>query len=309
MYPVLAIVGPTGSGKSDLGLFLARHFQGEIINCDSVQVYAGLDVGSAKTPAAERGGIPHHLLDVISPQHELGAGDYARLARSALRNVVERQKLPVIVGGTGLYLRAFLEGLSPAPTRDEALRERLRSKYQTNSPLLSRYLRRFDPSAANRIHPNDGQKLIRAVELTMKARQPASTLQSQPRDALTGIKVLKIGLNPDRKSLYEKLNLRAISMFKTGLLEETRELLASGVPSNAKPLQTLGYKQAVQVLTSELSLSEAVLQCQTKTRQYAKRQLTWFRHDPNVHWLNGFGSEQEIQASGYELTGKLLRVV
>ena len=295
MYPVVAVVGPTGSGKSDLGLCLAGLFHGEVINCDSVQVHAGIDIGSAKTPWNERRDIAHHLLDVVSPAGELTAGDYAKLARAALRDIMDRHGLPIVVGGSGLYLRAFLEGLSPAPERDEALRERLQAKNELNPLLLPRFLRRFDPAAARRIHQNDRQKLIRAVELTMKGGQPATAIQMRSRDALTGIRVLKMGLNPDRGLLYKYLNQRTAAMFQNGLLEETENLLESGVPLDAKPLQTLGYKQAIQILQGGLSLSEGIVQCQNRTRQYAKRQLTWFRQDPEVQWLNGFGSEGEIQ--------------
>lgn len=305
-YPVLAIVGPTGSGKSDLGLHLARQFQGEIISCDSIQVYSGLDIGSAKTPIAERGDIPHHLIDVISPADELTAGAYSRLARAALAGIQQCGRLPVIVGGTGLYLRAFIDGLVAAPERDVELRKRLSAFCETNSPLLHRFLRRFDPVAAQRIHPNDRQKLMRAVELTITGKQPASTTQQNRRNALTGVRVLKIGLEPDRKALHQVLNDRVRRMFSDGLVAETSRLLAHGAPPEAKSLQSLGYKQALAVLQGQIDEAEAIEQCQTKTRQYAKRQLTWFRHEPGVHWLQGFGNNPEIQASAVQLARTVL---
>lgn len=308
MHPVFAVVGPTGSGKSDLGLSLAREFQGEIVSCDSVQVYTGFDVGSAKVPLEVRQGIPHHLIDVIdltgSEPAELTAGAYSRLARAALAEITKRTHVPIVVGGTGLYLRALFDGLAPAPERDETLRQRLTAKYKTNSLLLHRYLRRFDPPSAARIHPNDRQKTIRAVELTMRAGQPASDTQGLARNALTDFRVLKIGLNPDRTLLYSHLNTRASSMFSEGLLEETDRLLKAGVPVESKAMQSLGYKQAAAYLAGTMTLEEAREQCQIKTRQYAKRQLTWFRHDPEVYWIEGFGNEESVQAQAIQLCRK-----
>ncbi len=295
IHPVLAIVGPTGSGKSDLALHMAELFDGEIVSCDSVQVYTGLDIGSAKTPLHERRGVPHHLIDVASPNQDLTAGAYARLARQAIGEILSRRRLPVVVGGTGLYLRALFDGLSPAPLRSEPLRHRLQQLHARRTPALYRFLRRFDAVTAARIHPNDKQKLMRAVELIILGRQPAVLTQQQPRDTFTGVQLFKMGLDPDRRDLYARLDERSARLFETGLLEETAGLLASGVPPSAKPLLALGYKQAVQLLAGEMTRDEAVRLCQTKTRQYAKRQLTWFRHEPDVHWLNGFGSDAAIQ--------------
>ena len=308
MHPIVVIVGPTGSGKSDLGLRIASEFRGEIVSCDSIQVYAGLDIGSAKTPVEARADIPHHMVEVIDPAEELTAGGYARLARAALRDIRERNYLPVIVGGTGLYLRALFEGLSPAPVRDEALRARLRATNETNFALLPRFLRRYDPAALARIHANDRQKLIRAVELTMKGHRPASAIQRQQREALTDVRVLKIGLNPERKLLYEKLNLRTAAMFAGGLLEETAALLAAGIPPDIKSMQSLGYKQAVKILDGSLSEAAAIEQCQIKTRQYAKRQLTWFRNEAGIHWLNDFGSDSETQHRALALCREFLQI-
>lgn len=307
MHPVIAIVGPTGSGKSELGLCIARQFQASLINCDSVQVYTGLDIGSAKTPVADRLGIPHHLVDVVDPVQELTAGGYARLARAALRQIQQDQRLPLIVGGTGLYLRAFLDGLSPAPQRNEDLRHRLRAKDAAHPCLMHRFLRLHDPAAAARIHPNDHQKLIRAVELIILGKQPATATQSQARDALPGIGVLKLGLNPDRPALYQRLNRRAAAMFAAGLLPETARLLHAGVPPTAKALQSLGYKQAVEFLAGRATEAQAIEHCQTRTRQYAKRQLTWFRHEEGVQWLEGFGSDPEIQHTASRLCRDFLR--
>ncbi|MGH9583882.1 MAG: tRNA (adenosine(37)-N6)-dimethylallyltransferase MiaA, partial [Bryobacteraceae bacterium] len=289
------MIGPTGAGKSDLALALAESLGGEIVNCDSVQVYRGLDIGAAKLRAPERRGIPHHLIDIIGPSEELTAGAYARLARRTLFDIARRGRVPIVAGGTGFYLRALLDGLSLAPGRDENLRARLGRIASRRPAALHRLLRVRDPLAAGRIHPNDLQKLIRALELSLLEGRAASAAQSRPRDALEGFAALKLGLAPDRAALYTLLNHRSERMFREGLLRETADLLASGVPSGAKPLQALGYRQAVSVLKGGLALEDAIRECQTKTRQYAKRQLTWFRAEPDVVWLPGFGSEPAIQ--------------
>ena len=305
--PITAVLGPTGAGKSELGLVLAEAFGGEIVNCDSVQVYARLHIGSAKLPVSERRGIPHHLLDVIDLGEELTAGAYARLARSVIADIQKRGRVPVVVGGTGFYFRALFDGLSPAPTRDAELRARLEIVGNRRPEVLYRFVRRFDPEAARRIHPNDHQKLIRAIELIYLARQPATQTQSAPREALVGARVLRLGLNPPRAELYEQLNRRSAWMFGHGLLEETRSLLESGVSPSSKPLQSLGYRQAVKVLQGGCSLREAIAECQTKTRQYAKRQMTWFRSEGEVQWLPGFGSEPEVQQKALHLCREFLR--
>jgi tRNA dimethylallyltransferase len=302
----IAVVGPTGSGKSDLGLALAEAFSGEIVNCDSIQVYRGLEIGAAKLPVPARRGIPHHLLDVIDLDEELTAGAYARLARKILVEIRDRGRLPIVVGGTGFYLRALFDGLSPAPGRDEHLRSRLREVAARRPGTLHRYLNALDPEAARRIHPNDHQKLIRAIEMMALARQPASATQSLPRAPMEGFTVLKLGLAPERQKLYEKLDQRSAQMFEHGLLAETERLLKRGISSHTKPLQSLGYKQAVEVLMGRINREDAIRECQTRTRQYAKRQLTWFRHEPDVRWLNGFGDEEWIQREATGISAKFL---
>jgi tRNA dimethylallyltransferase len=304
--PLIVVIGPTGTGKSHLAVHLAREFRGEIVNCDSVQVYRGLDIGSAKPRPADRLLVPHHLFDIIGPREELTAGTYARMARQVLQEVSERGAVPVVAGGTGFYLCALLDGLSPAPPRDAAIRRRLESLAKHRPAALFRYLRRFDPSAAERIHQNDRQKLIRAIELTMSAGRPASAVQSAARDALFGYRVLKLGLAPNRAALYEILNRRSVEMFHSGLLEETERLLACGVPPNAKALGSLGYKQAVQVLTAGLPLESAIEDLKTRTRQYARRQMTWFRREADVQWLEGLGTSWEILARAVAITRRFL---
>ncbi len=283
------IAGPTGSGKSALAISVAKQFRGEIINYDSVQVYQGLNIGSAKTPAAERQGVPHHLMDILSPLEELTAGAYANLSRACLLETAGRGALPVLVGGTGFYLRSLLEGLSPAPSRNEDLRVRLAAVAERRPGALHRFLRRADREAAERIHANDHQKLIRAIELASTASAPPP-----PREPLTGFRIIGIALNPPRAELYARLNQRVVKMFESGLLAETQSLMDNGVPPHGKALQTLGYKQAVGVIEGRLTQEQAVEELQTKTRQYAKRQLTWFRNQHHFRWLDGFGDEVEV---------------
>ncbi|HEX4808682.1 MAG TPA: tRNA (adenosine(37)-N6)-dimethylallyltransferase MiaA [Bryobacteraceae bacterium] len=311
LYPFLVILGPTGSGKSELGLALAEEFSGEIVNSDSVQVHRGLDIGSAKTPPEKRRGIPHRLLDVVGPDGELTAGAYAREARTVLADVRARGKLPIVVGGTGFYVRALLEGLSPAPERDPELRARLARLENRRTGVLYRFLRRHDPKAAGQIHPNDIQKLTRAVEMTVSARRAASEIQSEPRTELKGFSALKIGLAPRREDLRRHINERTERMFANGLLEETRALLAAGCPPEAKALQALGYRQALKVLSGHMSVTEAIIECQQKTRQYAKRQMTWFRRDPGIHWLglSGFGMELSLKREAIVFTRQWLMSV
>jgi len=301
LYPLIAVLGPTGAGKSDLAIHLAQALAGEVLNCDSVQVYRGLDIGSAKMSPAARLGIPHHLIDVVGPDADLTAGEYARMARGVLKELQSRCTLPVVAGGTGFYLRALLDGLSPAPGRDEELRARLAAIARRRPAALHRFLRRRDSASAARIHANDHQKLMRAIEL-------ASQGQTLPRQPLTGFRILKLALHPERPALYDRLNRRCEAMFAGGLLDETRQLLASGVPLAAKSLQSLGYKQALQVIADGLPLALALSECQTKTRQYAKRQMTWFRAERGVEWLHGFGSDPAVQAAALTRAREFLHV-
>ena len=292
------LLGPTGSGKTALSLELAERFNGEIISCDSVAVYRGMDLGTAKPTAEERERIPHHLVDVADPDEPFTAGDYSRHARAALHEIAGRGKLPIVTGGTGLYLRALTEGLFAGPARQEDLRERLRrSAGRHGSAWLHRLLKRLDPATAGRIHAHDAPKLIRAIEVCVASRQPMS--QVMGRDPLTGFRLLRIGLNPPRASLYERLNLRCAQMFADGLVQETRALLACYGPIRA--LDSLGYRQAVSVLIKGMSEKVAVAEAQQGHRNYAKRQLTWFRREPDVHWIEAFGDDPETQRIAVEL--------
>jgi tRNA dimethylallyltransferase len=292
------LLGPTGSGKTALSLALAERFNGEIISCDSVAVYRGMDLGTAKPTPEERARIPHHLIDVADPDQPFTAGDYSRLARAAMREIADRGKLPIVTGGTGLYLRALIEGLFAGPARQEDLRKRLRrSAGRHGSAWLHRLLNRLDPASAERIHANDTHKLIRAVEVCLAARQPMS--QVLGRDPLTGFRLLRIGLNPLRAELYDRLNQRCAGMFAQGLLQETRALLACYGP--VKALDSLGYRQALSVLLKGVSEKTAIAEAQQGHRNYAKRQLTWFRREPDVHWIEAFGDDPETQRIASEL--------
>jgi tRNA dimethylallyltransferase len=301
-HPLLvAIAGPTASGKSDLALAIAAAFHGEIVNCDSLQIYRGFDLGTAKLPAAGRRGIPHHLIDLLEPGEVFTAGAFARQARAAIAEITPLGHLPILAGGTGFYLRSLIHGLSPGPQRDDALRERLTAKEHQRPGSLHRLLARFDPQTAARIHPSDVHKTMRALEICLLSRRPASHVLAAEREGLTGYRVLKIGLFPPRQALYERIDRRTQRMFDAGLLSEVEALLARGVPAHAKPFESLGYRQALAVIRGELSLQQAIADTALRTRQYAKRQMTWFRHEPAIEIIEGFGDDAAVLATAHSL--------
>jgi tRNA dimethylallyltransferase len=303
---LVAILGPTGSGKTALSLELATRFNGEIVNCDSVAIYREFMIGTAKPTPEEQARVPHHLLDVIEPRGYTTAGEYARMARRVIQEIRARGALPIVVGGTGLYLRALLEGLFPGPQRSEELRERLREHARAKgSQHLHRVLQRLDRKAAEKIHANDLPKLIRAIEVSLGAKQPISEQWAMGRDALQGFKVLRIGLDPDRTLLYERLNKRVVKMFEAGLIDETKHLLER-YGQSAGPLGSIGYKQVVQFLRGEIGRDAAIVLAQQAHRNYAKRQMTWFRREPDVNWLPGFGNEAESLEQAIGLVEKQL---
>jgi tRNA dimethylallyltransferase len=302
--PLVAVAGPTGSGKSDLALEIAGRFHGEIINCDSLQVYRHFDIGTAKLPVEERRGIPHHLIDIADPDQVFTAGEFARLARQAVADISARGRLPVLAGGTGFYLRALLDGLFEGPSRDQALRDRLAAREARRPGSLHGLLRRFDPTSAGRIHANDVPKVTRALEVCLLTRRPVSQLFEKGRDALRGYCVLKIGLLPDRDRLYAKLDERCAAMFQGGLLDEVKQILALGFAPECKPFESHGYKQALQMLRGELSPRDALFYAQRNTRHYAKRQITWFRRERDLHWLRGFGTDPEIREKAITLVAE-----
>ncbi len=303
--PLLVVVlGPTASGKSALAISLAERFSGEIVSCDSVAVYRNFEIGTAKPSRDDRARVPHHLIDVAEPSEPFTAGVYAREARAALTEIVERGHRPIVVGGTGLYLRALLEGLFPGPQRSEELRERLRERAaERGSTYLHRLLRRMDTVSAAAIHPNDAPKLIRAVEVCLTARGPMSQLWQQGRDPLQGFRVLRIGLSPAREQLYDRINRRAAQMFDDGLVAETRSLLDRY--GDIPPIHSLGYQQALQHSRGELTLDQAIAGVQQGHRNYAKRQMTWFRREPDVTWLEGFGDDPAIREQANAIIQKL----
>jgi tRNA dimethylallyltransferase len=285
----ILILGPTGSGKTVLSLTLGERFNGEIVSCDSVAVYRGMDLGSAKPSLEEQRRLPHHLIDVANPDEAFTAGEYSRQARAAMREIAQRQHIPIVTGGTGLYLRALIMGLFPGPARQDNLRARLNRSHARHNPgWLHRLLQRLDPASAQRIHANDTPKLIRALEVCLAAKQPLSEAFASGRDALTGFRLLRIGLNPPRQALYQHLNQRAAAMFQSGLIEETRNLLAQY--GRVKALDSLGYRQALAVIDGSMTIEEAIAAAQQGHRNYAKRQLTWFRREPEVHWIEDFGN-------------------
>jgi tRNA dimethylallyltransferase len=297
------LLGPTGSGKTALSLELAVRFGGEIVSCDSVAVYRGMNLGTAKPTPDERVRVPHHLIDVAEPDEPFTAGEYSRRARAALREISARGRLPIVTGGTGLYLRALTDGLFAGPERQTKLRARLnRSRERHGETWLRRILVRLDPASAARIHANDTPKLIRAIEVCITARKPLS--QALGRDPLTGFRLLRIGLNPPRKALYDHLDQRASAMFAAGLIDETRGLLARFGP--VKALDSLGYRQALAVLSGALVEEAAIAAAQQGHRNYAKRQMTWFRREPEVHWIVGFGDGTETVRAAAELVRQSL---
>jgi tRNA dimethylallyltransferase len=302
---MVVIAGPTGAGKSALALRVAECFQGEIVNCDSLQLYRGFDVGTAKLPEHERRGIPHHMIDVIAPSEVYSAGDYARDARQIIAQITAAGHLPVLAGGTGFYLRALLHGLPALPERDEGLRVRLLARETRRPGSLHRLLTRLDPPAAARIHARDVQKLTRALEIRLLTRNPMPP--SSSAEPLTGYRILKLGVQPDRASLYEALDARAAEMFRHGLVEEVMERLAAGCTGAEKPFESLGYKQALQYVRGALTIEQAIASTQVETRQYAKRQLTWFRRDPEITWLDGFGDSPVVIELCFDLIRNLLQ--
>jgi len=295
---LVAVVGPTASGKSALGVWLAERLGGEVIACDSTQLYRGFDIGTAKPGESERRGVPHHLLDVLGPAEEATAGGYRQMALPVLEDLRRRGRVPIFTVGTGLYLRALLDGLADLPQRSEELRERLRTSAAAHSPgHLHRVLQRLDRTAAQKIAAKDEQKLIRAIEICILARKPLTEVHHTGKMALQGWRALKIGLEPPREALYGRIHARTEEMFSRGWMEEVQGLLATGLPETAKPFDFIGYRELRAVVRGEVALEAARGAIQQATRRYAKRQITWFRKESGVHWFRGFGDDPKVQST------------
>ncbi|HJZ64881.1 MAG TPA: tRNA (adenosine(37)-N6)-dimethylallyltransferase MiaA [Candidatus Acidoferrum sp.] len=306
--PLVAIVGPTASGKSALGIALAKRFDGEIVACDSTQLYRGFDIGTAKPTKAERAEIPHHLLDVLNPEEASTAGDYRGRAEVVLVNLKARKKLPIFTVGTGLYLRALLEGLTELPQRSEEIRERLRESAAGHSPRhLHGMLAKLDAETAAKIAPADEQKIIRAIEVCLLTAKPISEVHRTGRKPLLGWRAVKIGLQPPREGLVQRIHARTDTMLASGWLEEVQSLLAKSYPENAKPFDFIGYHELREVLNRTMPLSEARGAIQQATRQYAKRQITWFRRERGVHWLVGFGDDPGVQIAAATYVAEMFK--
>lgn len=298
---LVAILGPTASGKSALGVWLAERFGGEVVACDSTQLYRGVAIGTAKPSEQERRGVPHHLVDVLEPAETSTAGDYRERALGVLEELRVRNKLPVFTVGTGLYLRALLEGIADLPQRSEELRERLRAAAREHGPgHLHAVLSRLDAGAAKKIAAADEQKLIRGIEVCLLARKPLSRIHDEGRKPLAGWRVLKIGLRPEREALYSRIHARTDAMLKAGWLEEVRALRSSGIGRSAKLFDLIGYRELRDVIEGTATLEDARAAIQQATRRYAKRQITWFRREAGVHWIAGFGDEGSAQRAAQQ---------
>jgi tRNA dimethylallyltransferase len=303
---LVVLLGPTASGKTALSLAIAERFHGEIVSCDSVAVYRDFEIGTAKPTAEERARVPHHCIDMVSPERDYSAGDYQRDGRAAIAAITARGRLPIVTGGTGLYLRALLEGLFDGPQRSEPLRARLRrSAARHGAGWLSRLLGRLDATASSRIHANDTPKLIRAIEVSLEARRPITEAWTAGAAPLTGYRILRLGLAPERAGLYGRIDARAAAMFERGLVAETERLMAQ-YGGERRIFDALGYRQARQLLAGELSEAQAIEAAQRGHRNYAKRQVTWFRREPEVRWLAGFGDDTAIQQAALEAVASSL---
>jgi tRNA dimethylallyltransferase len=296
---VVAIVGPTASGKSTLGIEVALQLGGEIINCDSVQVYRGIQIATAKVPMEERKGIPHHLIDFVSPEINYTAGEWAREAIAKIEDVESRGLVPILVGGTGLYLRAWRNPFFPSPQTDEYIRRRINKiRESRGSEYLHGVLRRLDPQSAAELYPRDWPRVQRAIEVRLQTGRRMSQQKSErpePHESTRRLRLLV--LNPPRVELYRRINERTEKHFAAGLVEEVEALLAQGIPSTSTALGAHGYRRVVEYLEGKRDLPSAIEQTKQDVRNYAKRQLTWFRREPGAEWFEGFGEDPELAVS------------
>ena len=302
MTPVIAIVGPTASGKSTLGIEVALELDGEIINCDSVQVYREIRIATAKVPLEERKGIPHHLIDFVSPHVNYTAVEWAREAEQKIEEIERRGRIPLLVGGTGFYLRALRQPFFESPQTDETLRRRLNDIRERRGPEhLHRVLRRLDPAAAEQLFPRDWPRVQRAIEVYLQTGRSIMDQKGQRPEPPESARRLRIlALNPPRAELYQRINERTEAHFAAGLVDEVEDLLKRGFPPNSNALGAHGYRRVVEFLQGQRDLPSAINQTKLDVRHYAKRQLTWFRHEAGVEWFDGFGEEKDILQSVLE---------
>jgi tRNA dimethylallyltransferase len=295
---VIAIVGPTASGKSTLGIEVALRLGGEIINCDSVQVYQGIQIATAKVPFEERRGVPHHLIDFVSPEINYTAGEWAREASKKIEEIEQRGRVAILVGGTGFYLRALRNPLFPSPLTDDAIRVRLNSiRENKGAEHLHQMLRRLDPESAAELFPRDWPRVQRAIEVRLQTGNSISKQKGvRPPPPNSADRLCIIVLNPPRDELYERINKRTEEHFASGLVQEVKSLLKQGVPANSNALGAHGYRRVVEFLQGKRELTSAIQQTKVDVRHYAKRQLTWFRREPGAEWFDGFG-EDSVTAS------------
>jgi tRNA dimethylallyltransferase len=300
---IIAIVGPTASGKSELGIELALRLGGEIVNCDSVQVYQGIQIATAKVPLEERRGVPHHLIDFVSPSVNFTAADWARAAIEKIQEIEGRGHPALLVGGTGFYLRALRRPFFASPSTDEVLRARLTSLRERRGPEhLHRILQRLDAVEAARLSPRDWPRVQRALEVCLQTGERISEqrpLRPEPPSLASRMRIFALG--PPRRELYARINERAEQHFANGLVDEVRRLLDEGVPANSNALGAHGYRRVVEYLRGERDLKSAIAQTKLDVRHYAKRQWSWFRHEPGVEWLEGFGEDPEVSAQALAL--------
>ena len=300
--PVVAIVGPTASGKSTLAIDVALRLNGEIINCDSVQVYKEIEIATAKVPLAERKGIPHHLIDFVSPMVNYTAGEWAREAAQVIEEIESRGRMPLLVGGTGFYLRALRRPFFTSPPTDASLRDRITAVRELHGPeYLHRLLKRVDPLAALRFFPRDWPRVQRALEVRLQTGRSITEKFDQrpePHESTRRLRIL--ALNPPRTELYERINQRTEMHFAAGLVDEVKTLINKSVPAYSNALGAHGYRRVVEFLQSKRTLDSAIEQTKLDVRHYAKRQLTWFRHEADIEWIQGFGEEIEVLESVLE---------
>ncbi len=305
-YPAVIIAGPTCSGKSALAQALAIHFNGEIISCDALQVYRGMDIGTAKPTSMERESIPHYMIDLRAPSEDFSAGEYQRLGRESLDAIRKRGQLPLVVGGTGFYLQALLQGLFEGPGRSEPLRERMnRIAGHRGSATLHHALARVDQASAIRISPSDIARIVRAYEIYLLTGKPMSWWQKQRTDRLQDFRWLKLGIAWPRETLYRRIEARVDQMFEMGFVDEVRMLLQH-YPDSCHAFKAIGYRQVAEFLRGDSTFAQAIEETKRESRRYAKRQLTWFRRDPEILWLDAARGENDLLPQARQRTHEFL---